>query len=119
MGAIGGQHGFAPCAYVWATCEATVDVPDVRFVRPVGALVAPHADRKLHILRRFTSLHPSWERCPHHLDPPSIQRYKPVMTVLSDPIVIGLMIFNIVMLLGYFSSKWLKACEPEGKKEKH
>ena len=25
----------------------------------------------------------------------------------------------IVMLLGYFSSKWLKACEPEGKKEKH
>ena len=41
------------------------------------------------------------------------------MTVLSDPIVIGLMIFNIVTLLGYFSSKWLKACEPEGKKEKH
>ena len=57
---------------------------------------------------------------PHdHLDPLPIQRYKPAMTALSDPIVIGLMIFNIVMLLGYFSSKWLKACEPEGKKEKH
>ena len=39
------------------------------------------------------------------------------MTALSDPIVIGLMIFNIVMLLGYFSSKWLKACEPGAKKE--
>ena len=39
------------------------------------------------------------------------------MTALSDPIVIGLMIFNIVMLLGYLSSKWLKACEPGAKKE--
>ena len=49
--------------------------------------------------------------------PLPIQRYKPAMTALSDPIVIGLMIFNIVMLLGYFSSKWLKACEPGAKKE--
>jgi len=40
------------------------------------------------------------------------------MTALSDPIVIGLMIFNIVMLLGYFSSKWLKTCEIEVKKNK-
>ena len=33
------------------------------------------------------------------------------MKALSDPIVIGLMIFNIVMILGYFSSKWLQKCE--------
>ena len=30
------------------------------------------------------------------------------MTALSDPIVIGLMIFNIVMLLGYFSSNMVR-----------
>ena len=28
------------------------------------------------------------------------------MKALSDPIVIGLMIFNIVMIVGYFSSNW-------------
>ena len=55
---------------------------------------------------------------PHdHLDPLPIPRYQPAMTAGSDPFVIGLMIFNIVMLLGYFSSKWLKACEPGAKKE--
>jgi hypothetical protein len=28
------------------------------------------------------------------------------MNALSGPIVIGLMIFNIVMIVGYFSSRW-------------
>jgi len=35
------------------------------------------------------------------------------MKALSDPIVIGLTIFNVVMILGYFVSKWQAKYEHE------
>ncbi len=38
------------------------------------------------------------------------------MKALSDPIVIGLMIFNVVMIVGYFSAKWQKKYEREHEK---
>jgi len=39
------------------------------------------------------------------------------MKALSDPIFIGTMVFNGVMILGYFSSKWQRKHMSEREKD--